>query len=620
MEKLSALKVHKCRLYRYNVLAEDGTIMGNNQMLPFERNRYYVGKLLTSADFQAEQAYGINKRRFMNEMMFGRGIVCGLSVYSLDDLSIMVDSGVAVDNAGNEIAVEAPIVRKLSAIEGFEGLETERAVLCLEYEEKDVNSIYTVSGSGDKENYECNRVREGWKLFIADSTAIERDKLPATEFFASSVLYSDPDYSVVCTMPAKSACGAVVRIDITVRRLNDSAKPLTLKTAIQTPAFTDEKGNHELLIDLEEINPADELVFHKYMTARPIPAPESVLLADVDAINVQIGGEKRIAPESFTLHTTVVEATVEEIVDEAVSYAGLEMRDTAGMQSCVVLAELSLQRTRNAYLIEDVHSLGIRKYIKTMAQTPLRQELEGWFSTSVQSPAPAAKTENTTINAPHYAEPVYATGICEIVLDVNMRRGQVAYSDEIVHGLGPGTVYITVGAEYIANDEKLGTTARNTIYGNAELFAQEQPTVPQAEYAVKVMNDRGSFIVAARLQEENRQVVLPLRWVAVMMPGGVEEERMAKFNYKSISPVQPTIVMATRESCYINVRFNNMEPCTLTYELTEKDSGTITSDGIYTAPGREGVFEIRISCADSPLVFTYAYVVVKKRSAYDDEE
>ena len=53
--------------------------MENNQLLPFERNRYYVGKLLTSADFQAEQTYHNHKRRFLNEMMFGSGndvVVC----------------------------------------------------------------------------------------------------------------------------------------------------------------------------------------------------------------------------------------------------------------------------------------------------------------------------------------------------------------------------------------------------------------------------------------------------------------------------------------------------------------------------------------------------------------
>ena len=79
---------------------------------------------------------------------------------------------------------------------------------------------------------------------------------------------------------------------------------------------------------------------------------------------------------------------------------------------------------------------------------------------------------------------------------------------------------------------------------------------------------------------------------------------------KSIAAVQSTVVMATRESHYFNVRFNNMEPCTLTYELTEKDSGTITSDGIYTAPGREGVFEIRIFCTEMPLTCAEGGAVV----------
>ena len=85
--------------------------MENRQLLPFERNRYYVGKLLTSADFQAEQSYFNNKRRFLNQMMFGAGIVCGLSVYSLDDLSVMVESGAAIDGLGREVEIPAEVER-----------------------------------------------------------------------------------------------------------------------------------------------------------------------------------------------------------------------------------------------------------------------------------------------------------------------------------------------------------------------------------------------------------------------------------------------------------------------------------------------------------------------------
>lgn len=594
--------------------------MDNNQLLPFERNRYYVGKLLTSADFQAEQTYGSHKRRFLNEMMFGSGIVCGLGVFSLDDLTIMVDSGVAVDGCGHEIAVEAPAVRKLSAVDGFENLTTGRAMLCLKYKEEDVHPVYTVRGQESGESYECNRVREGWQLFLQDSETLIAACPPDPEFLTTAVLYEDNDYKVTCTMPGQTPCGATTRMEIKVSRLQETAEPLTLKASIQTPAFSTAEGGHELWVELREVCPEEDITIRRYLTAQSIPAPESVLLVDNQAIQVQVGGETRVTKENFALRATVVEAEVDQIIDYAAASASLELRSACGGQDYVPLAEIRLQRTRNAYLIEEIRTLGVRQYIRTVAAAPLREELKSWFEEET-AVVPGVSGEYNGIQVQErFVEPIYATGVCEIALGSNLRRGQIAYSDEIVHGLGPGTVFVSVGAEYLADDVKLGSTARNTIFGNVSLFAQEQVPTVAAETAVKVMNDRGSFVVAAKLLEDSSQVVLPLRWVAVSMPGGVDETKIQKLAGKSIAAVQPTVVMATRESHFFNVRFNNMEPCTLTFELTEKDSGEITSDGIYTAPGREGVFEIRISCAEYPLISTYAYAVVKKRDVLDAEE
>ena len=590
-----------------------------NKLLPFERNRYYVGKLLTSADFQAEQAYGDHKRRFLNGMMFGRGIVCGLSVYSLDDLSIMVDSGVAVDGGGHEIVVDSPIVRKLSAVDGFEGLESDRALLCLRYQEESVHPVYTVQGQENGESYECNRIREGWSLFLQDSGKAPAAAGPELEFLTSAVLYRDEDWEVVCTMPAKSPCGASVRLDITARRRSESAGPMTLRTAIQTPAFTAEDGGHELVLEWRDICPDKEQTMHRHLTAQQTPAEGSVLLADSQSIHVTVDGTERTAAEDFSLRAGVTELTAAGIVDQAVASASLEMRETAEDQGFVPLAEIALQRTRSAYLIEEVRTENVRRYIRTAADSALRQELGEWFRAPAAAAAPPVEKRQAPEPAERTQDQICATGVCEIPLGVDMRRGQVAYSDEIVHGLGPGTVFVSVGTEYLADDPKLGTAARNTIYGDSTLFPQEQAPAVAAETAVKVMDDRGSFVVAARLTRDTTQVVLPLRWVAVLLPGG-EENKLQKLAGKSIAAMQPTVVMGTRESHYFNVRFNNMEPCTLTYELMERDSGEITPDGIYTAPGREGVYEIRISCAEQPLISTYAYAVVKKKNALEEEE
>lgn len=591
--------------------------MENNQ-LPFERNRYYVGKLLTSADFQAEQTYGSHKRRFLNEMMFGSGIICGLSVYSLDDLSIMVDSGAAVDGLGREIAVERPAVRKLSAVEGFETLESDRALLCLRYEEENVHPVYTVQGQESGESYECNRIREGWQLFLLDSAAAPQIRPLEPEFLTTAALYRDEEYEVLCSMPAQTPCGSSVRMDVTVRRLTESAAPMTLRAVIQTPAFTAEDGGHELELVLQELCPDGEITLHRTLTAQAAPAAESVLLADAQSIQVTVNDVPRIAGEGFSLRAGVVDLSTRQIVDQAVASASLEARSAAGSQEFVPLAELTLQRTRSAYLIEEVRTADVRQYIRTAADSVLRQELNEWFRPQ-PVPAPAAAVPPQPVAAAERPQtPVYATGVCEIPLGVSMRRGQVAYSDEIVHGLGPGTVFVSVGTEYLAEDPKLRAAARSTVYGDVSLFPQDQIPTAAAETAVKVMNDRGSFVVAARLLKDSTQVVLPLRWVAVLLPDS-EETKLQKLAGKSIAAMQPTVVLGPRESHFFNVRFNNMEPCTLSYELVEKDSGEITSDGIYTAPGREGVYEIRISCAEQPLISTYAYAVVKKKLIQDGE-
>jgi hypothetical protein len=82
-------------------------------------------------------------------------------------------------------------------------------------------------------------------------------------------------------------------------------------------------------------------------------------------------------------------------------------------------------------------------------------------------------------------------------------------------------------------------------------------------------------------------------------------------------PAQPTIIVAPNESRFIDVKFKNMSPCALEYQLTEKNSGSITVDGIYTASNKEGVYEIHIYSADNPYISTYAYVVVKEKDSED---
>ena len=162
--------------------------MATSQLYPFERNRYYPGKMLTTADFQAEQSYHMNKARFMNSLMYGSGIVCGCGVVNLDDLSILVESGVVLDGNGREIVIDSSLVKKLSAIEGFDSLTTDTACLCVRFKEKDIHSVYAVSHKESDQEYEYNRISEGFEMFLVDKAEYDEGIDLEAEFLQREML------------------------------------------------------------------------------------------------------------------------------------------------------------------------------------------------------------------------------------------------------------------------------------------------------------------------------------------------------------------------------------------------------------------------------------------------
>lgn len=74
-----------------------------------KRNKYFYGKLLDVAHMQLEQCYGIDKRRMINRLALGPGVLCGLEVTAGADHTVCLSPGVAVDGRGREIIV--PVAR-----------------------------------------------------------------------------------------------------------------------------------------------------------------------------------------------------------------------------------------------------------------------------------------------------------------------------------------------------------------------------------------------------------------------------------------------------------------------------------------------------------------------------
>ena len=90
----------------------------NNKTIPlslFKRNNFFIGKILTLADFQAEQNYFINKQRLINRTLFGMGVVSGLEVTADKSAGIIhLSEGFALDGHGREIVLPKQLVCNLN--------------------------------------------------------------------------------------------------------------------------------------------------------------------------------------------------------------------------------------------------------------------------------------------------------------------------------------------------------------------------------------------------------------------------------------------------------------------------------------------------------------------------
>lgn len=148
--------------------------MKNLTYIPFKKNRYFYGKLLTADDFDQEQQYFDDKRRLINRWVLGVGIVAGLEVIRVDDYSISIEMGMALDYTGREIVVDMPVIRKLSMIDGYEEATLaegdESMYLCIEYAQTPVEPVHNITSQSlhTKEGETFNKYREAYRLYVTD--------------------------------------------------------------------------------------------------------------------------------------------------------------------------------------------------------------------------------------------------------------------------------------------------------------------------------------------------------------------------------------------------------------------------------------------------------------------
>lgn len=178
----------------------------------FRRPLYFHGMLLDDADFRDEQEYHTQKRRLLNRMLHGSGVVCGLALEKMDDKTLTISCGLALDCSGCEIFVprdfKIPVPQPGSVPAapcapppGDTTICYRIRIACTE-QDSDLKQVQLPGGGCDDKTCKATRKREGFCV------KFERCECPASRATAKcEEIIPGFDNPLICGCGCDCSCG-----------------------------------------------------------------------------------------------------------------------------------------------------------------------------------------------------------------------------------------------------------------------------------------------------------------------------------------------------------------------------------------------------------------------------
>ncbi|MFX3632999.1 MAG: hypothetical protein ACE3L7_04645 [Candidatus Pristimantibacillus sp.] len=526
--------------------------MKKSRLYPFERNRYFYGKLLTVRDFESEQKYVNDKRRLLNRLLFGSGVVSGMQVVAVDDKTISIEMGVAIDYIGREVVIPSPVTLKLSMLEGFTNNEYKKNVyLCVSYDEKGKEPVHSVGNSSIRsdEVSEYNRVLESYRL-----TIVEEAPAPSSFEFVRlmenvATIYQDANVRITQRMPKYVNAGEVVEVQLVVEKTLQTPR-IAFQYEYEAEGFT-AVGQSGKIVSFTEAGDTHET---EYVLTYNIKAPQAAGVTAILSIpNKQ--ATLTIGDEVIPIDSNVKQAI--EVLNEPVAERivtdwherSLEQAVESSADQSIYLAKISLLQMGPTYMIEKVDRVPFGEYIESAS---LIQRLSGKArGTSLNKFFATAEAHDLEFDAkpaldvtyhpernefdfklgiprPQHLYDEIATGTMEVALEsigktggFFFSRGKKNYvSEEIGHGLGEGQVTVIVGLEETETSVSadLNNTTKRVYYGHNDVFkgTEFEQDIPNVSLGTIVYPEKGTFRIGMKLQGETETTasVIAVRWWA----------------------------------------------------------------------------------------------------------
>ncbi len=206
----------------------------------------------------------------------------------------------------------------------------------------------------------------------------------------------------------------------------------------------------------------------------------------------------------------------------------------------------------------------------------------------------------------------FAGGEIKFTVQEARGAGQCFYTRLIDTGLGPGCHEISLYlADELGVDEK-PLEGRRILYGDSSVFHQSSyiPGVPEAKLAAYLEEETGYLQIGVRLES-----FMPAGTLSVIWQARKEEQMTEK--EKTVAKAQQFYIANPPKSLRPGMKytFSCRKADTLQgrvqWKVVGENAGTINQYGTYTAPDRQGVFEVQASLEGTDQTAT-AYVMIKE--------
>ncbi len=578
--------------------------MKNVKYFPFERNKYFFGKLLGVGDFEAEQKYINDKRRTINRMLHGVGIACGLNVVKVDDSFISVESGLALDYVGREILIDAPVIKKLSMFDGFDQdkdpNDSSRVYLCVEYDEEQKEPIHSITNnlSSEENGIQYNKYREGYRLYLDYNEPEEQPSAAINLCENIYKLYDEGGVRITHTLPKYIKAGSFFDFTINIEK-NSLLTDIVLNYDILLECI-DYKGEEKLTVNFDEttVTKSGKYELKYTLKAKSVEDVEGVCIVKPENFQLKVSSIEVKLDNTKKMTGKIINADPkEEIIKE---YYSISMDDIVNstVDKKIYLAKISLVKAGNTYVIEKVENNPFKQYVFNSILFQAIEQLEREEFDYIKDSSSFQESNYNNRFARSYSEAKQkldlASGVEKIEL-LNSKAGTIAFSKEIVHGVGLGNVYVVMGIE----NENRG----ELIFGNSSIF--NNPS--KFEVAAKMNTMNGTMVIGVKVLENIEETSVNVRW---MVYRDIKEK--SKDFEKATMHIKPDVCdIKVRETIYLEAVSTELKDSRCEWSIKEKEGGSIDLNGKYTAPSTPGIYEIVAKSIEDPEITSSTFVVVR---------